>query len=74
MTPEKMKMEYDKDVDAAYIYLQYPIAPGEAKHTVEINENIFLDYDDQGKLIGVEILEASKVLRKEMIPEQKKRA
>ena len=56
-----MKLEYDKEVDAAYIYLQYPIKEGEAKKTIELNENIILDFDDKGKLIGVEILEAQAV-------------
>ncbi|MBI4158924.1 DUF2283 domain-containing protein [Candidatus Woesearchaeota archaeon] len=64
-----MKFEYDKEVDAAYIYLQYPIKEGEAKKTIELNENIILDFDDKGKLIGVEILEASRVINKKIILE-----
>ena len=64
-----MKFEYDKEVDAAYIYLQYPIKEGEAKKTIELNENIILDFDDKGKLIGVEILEASRVINKKVILE-----
>lgn len=26
-----MKLEYDKEVDAAYIYLEYPLKKGQAK-------------------------------------------
>ena len=64
-----MKFEYDKEVDAAYIYIEYPIKDGEAKRTIELNENIILDFDEKGKLLGVEILDASKVLKKEALLE-----
>lgn len=64
-----MKFEYDEEVDAAYIYLEYPIKEGEAKKTIELNENIILDFDDKNKLLGVEILNASKVLKKEALLE-----
>ena len=64
-----MKFEYDKEVDAAYIYLEHPIKEGEAKKTIELNENIILDFDDKGKLLGVEILNASKVLNKKTLLE-----
>jgi uncharacterized protein YuzE len=59
-----MKFEYDKEVDAAYIYLKHPIKEGEAKKTIELNQNIIIDFDSKGKLLGVEILDASKVLNK----------
>ncbi|HLD43455.1 MAG TPA: DUF2283 domain-containing protein [Candidatus Nanoarchaeia archaeon] len=62
-----MKFEYDKDADAAYVYFQYPIRDGEAKNTIELNDNIVLDFDAQGKLLGVEILNASTVLKKEVL-------
>ena len=64
-----MKFEYDKDADAAYIYLKYPVIEGECKNTIELNENIKADLDGEGKLIGVEILNASKVLNKKVIEE-----
>ena len=64
-----MKLEYDKEVDAAYIYLGSSIKDGEAKKTIELNENIILDFDDKGKLLGVEILDASKILNKKVILE-----
>ena len=64
-----MKIEYDKEVDAAYIYLKYPIKDGEAKKTIELNDNIILDFDENEKLIGVEVLDASKVLNKEILSE-----
>jgi uncharacterized protein YuzE len=62
-----MKLEYDKEVDAAYVYLQYPIENGDVKKTVEVDNNIILDYDKSGKLLGVEILNASKVISKKAL-------
>ena len=65
-----MKFEYNPDVDAAYIYLKYPMKEGECKKTEELNkENIVLDLDGSGKIIGVEILNASKVLSKKVMEE-----
>lgn len=62
-----MKFEYDKEVDAAYIYLEYPIKSGQIKNTIELNDNIILDFDNKGKLLGVEILDASKILNKKAL-------
>ena len=64
-----MKFEYDKSVDAAYIYLEHPIKQGEVKKTIELNENIVADFDKKGKLLGVEILNASKVMNKKVLVE-----
>ncbi len=61
------KVEYDKEVDAAYVYLQYPINEGEVKKTIELNENIILDFDQKEKLLGVEILNASKVMNRKAL-------
>jgi uncharacterized protein YuzE len=50
-----MKIEYDRDVDALYVRLQ-------EKHvdrTTEIEEGINIDFDENGKLIGIEILDAT---------------
>ena len=62
-----MKIEYDKEVDAAYIYIDSPIKDGDIKKTIELNENIILDFNEENKLVGIEILEASKVLNKEVL-------
>ena len=58
-----MKIEYDKDVDAAYIYIEHPIRKGQVKNTIEINEDISVDFDKEGNLLGVEILDASEHLK-----------
>ena len=62
-----MEFEYDKEADAAYIYIEYPIEKGRVKKTIELNDNIILDFDSEGKLLCVEILEASKVLNKKVL-------
>lgn len=62
-----MKLEYDKEVDAAYVYFKFPIKEGESKKTIQLNDNIILDFDKNQKLLGVEILKASKVLSKEVL-------
>lgn len=64
-----MKFEYDKEVDAAYVYIEHPIKNGEVKKTIELNENIILDFDKKGKLLGMEILNASKVMNKRVLVE-----
>lgn len=67
MKDKTMKIDYDKEADAAYIYLKYPIKAGEAKKQKEINNNVILDFDAKGKLLGVEILNARKILNKRII-------
>ena len=57
-----MKITYDGVADAAYIYLKYPIKAGEVKNTIALNDEIILDFDKNGKLIGIEILNAKKIL------------
>ncbi len=64
-----MKVEYDKEVDAAYIYLKYPIKDGEAKQTIELNRDLIIDLDAEGNPIGIEILNASKMLNKKLLLE-----
>lgn len=65
-----MKLEYDRDVDAAYIYIEDMDGENNVKKTIELNENIILDFDENDKLIGVEILSASKVLSKKVLSEK----
>ncbi len=57
-----MRFEYDEGTDAGYIYIKHPIRAGEAKNTIALNENIILDFDRKNKLVGIEILNASKVI------------
>ncbi len=56
-----MKIEYDKDADAAYIYFK-EIEEGEVAQTISLNESINIDLDNEGRTLGIEILDASKNL------------
>ena len=49
-----MILEYDKLVDALYIRIQSV----ETERTEELEEGLNLDFDSEGKLIGIEILNA----------------
>jgi uncharacterized protein YuzE len=50
-----MRIEYDREVDALCIRLQHKYVA----RTVEIEEGLNLDLDENGKLIGLEILDAT---------------
>jgi len=50
-----MRIEYDREVDALYIRLQEKYVA----RTVEIQEGLNLDLDENGKLIGLEVLDAT---------------
>jgi uncharacterized protein YuzE len=54
-----MKIRYDKEADAAYIYIRSPISKGEVRRSERINGIIF-DFDKRERLIGIEVLSASK--------------
>lgn len=51
-----MKIEYDKEVDALYIRIQEK----DGARTQEVSDGVNLDFDDKGRLIGLEVLSASK--------------
>ena len=50
-----MRIEYDKEVDALYVRLQEKYVD----RTVEIEEGLNLDFDESGKLIGLEVLDVT---------------
>ena len=58
-----VRVEYDKQADAMYIWLR------KAKYDVseELAENVVLDLDRKGRIIGIEVLDASKNLGKELV-------
>jgi len=51
-----MRIEYDREADALYIQIQEKYV---AK-TKEVEEGVLLDFDESAKLIGIEILAATK--------------
>lgn len=64
-----MRVSFDKEVDAAYIYLKDKIGKGEVKSTIALNDDIILDFNGDKKLIGIEILSASKVMPQKVVSE-----
>ncbi|MCX5799725.1 MAG: DUF2283 domain-containing protein [Proteobacteria bacterium] len=55
-----MKIQYDAEVDALYIELK-SLEPGTAENR-ELSEDIIANYGPDGKLAGLEILNASAVV------------
>ncbi|MFA6250549.1 MAG: DUF2283 domain-containing protein [Candidatus Shapirobacteria bacterium] len=64
-----MKTTYEKSVDAAYIFLKPNINFGEVKKTVLAEGKAFinLDFDQDNRLVGIEILSASRTLSSEVL-------
>lgn len=59
-----MKIHYDAEVDALCIEFR-PLAPGTAENRF-LSENVTANYGLDGKLAGLEILDASVVLGEEL--------
>jgi uncharacterized protein YuzE len=57
----EMRIEYDKDVDVAYIYFK-DIEEGEVVQTISLNDSVNIDLDNEGRTLGIEIIDASKNL------------
>jgi len=64
-----MRIGYDKSIDAAYLYIKNRVTKGEITQTIALNEDIILDFDENRRLIGIEILSASKIIPREEIRE-----
>lgn len=65
-----MRVTYDAAVDAAYVSLVDEITAGGVARTVpvdprEIDGMIHLDFDAEGRLVGVEVIDASRFLSPE---------
>jgi len=56
---KESNVHYDAESDVLY----FGVRGGIEEEVVEIAEGVNVELDDQGKLIGVEILNASQVLR-----------
>jgi len=65
----KHRWTYDKQADAAYIYLK-EIAAGEARHqAISKGDCFILDFDPTNRLIGIEVLNASVNLHPDALAE-----
>jgi len=63
-----MRVTWDEGASAGYIYLVDKIESGEAKRTLVVadEENLILDFDKDGRLLGIEILDR-RLMRPELI-------
>lgn len=65
-----MRMTYDSQADAGYVYLVEQIGHGEVARSqpVELEHGcLVVDLDADGRLLGIEVLGAASLLRKETI-------
>ncbi|MGH3117957.1 MAG: DUF2283 domain-containing protein [Pseudonocardiaceae bacterium] len=63
----RLSIEYGREADAACIYLGGEILAGGVARTVcvdahDIGGMVNLDLDDQGRIVGLEVMDASKQL------------
>ncbi len=58
-----VRVEYDKKADAMYIWLR------KAKYDIseELSENVIIDLDKKGRIIGIEVLDVSKNVGKDLV-------
>lgn len=66
-----MKLSYDRETDAAYIYMRDAEARLGTVNSVPVRDVpavIVLDFDTDGTLFGIEVLDASRLLPAEVLP------
>jgi uncharacterized protein YuzE len=63
----RLKVHYDPEVDVLYI-----ARAGEEEEVVEVYPGLSLEKDASGELIGVEILQASEILKEVIDPLRRK--
>lgn len=66
-----MRVTFDRHADAGYVYFT-AIRPGEAKHQYVcdadyINGDVILDFSEDGRLLGVELLSATRLLPPDLL-------
>ena len=59
-----MKIEYDPIRDLLYVYFAEPTV--KAAETVTIKPGVHADFDRRGKLIGIEVIDASEIVGREI--------
>lgn len=63
-----MKITYDKNEDIAFIQLlDVANKKGVVDHVIEAGEGIFIHYTKEGKVFGVEFLDASSKLPQDLV-------
>jgi uncharacterized protein YuzE len=59
-----MRIEYDPERDLLYIY--FADMEVKAAETVTIKPGVHADFDRDGKLIGIEVIDASEIMGKKI--------
>jgi Uncharacterized conserved small protein len=59
-----MKIEYDPEKDLLYIYFAEP--EKKSAETITIKPGVHADFDKDGKLIGIEVIDAKEILGKKI--------
>ena len=59
-----MKIEYDPERDLLYIY--FADVEKKSAETVTIRPGVHADFDKDGKLIGIEVIDASELMGKKI--------
>ena len=67
-----MKVSFDRDANAAYIRLRDKVIPGSVKRTLSVDSEgidawINLDFDAEGRLVGIEVINATRWLPPELL-------
>jgi uncharacterized protein YuzE len=58
-----VQVEYDKKADALYIWVR----KGKYDISEELAENVIIDLDKTGRIIGIEVIDASKNLGNDLV-------
>ena len=61
-----MRITYDNETDSAYIYL---VEDSEVARTTGTEDGINLDFDEDGMLLGIEVLDAKGKLPQPLLDE-----
>lgn len=59
-----MKIEYDSERDLLYIW--FTEVSKKSAETVTVKPGVFADFDREGKLIGIEVIDATEVVGKKI--------
>ncbi len=58
-----MKVRYDLEADILYIFIK----EGKVRDTEEIDEDLFVEYDENGNIVGIEIWQAGRYVVSEIL-------
>jgi uncharacterized protein YuzE len=56
---DELKFKYSPDVDALWIDIQ----EGKVDDTIEIAQDLFVDFDEHKNILSIEMLDASRLLK-----------